>query len=315
MMEDRRRSISNVPFAMPHAFTLGDILAICFASHVRKKAISFRMAPALPAVFSFPSLQCPHRDDGLRAMQAFSTLQTTWYNSSDGLWDDLWWNSANCLTTIANLQGSNPSNASFIEQTRKIYESSFRGGLAFVQTSLGKGTNSWTNNFYDDEGWWALAWIRAHDVTGNQTYLETAQTIYADMKDALDQSSSCGALIWQKDRNLVSAIENLLYIDIAAKLAMRAPTGKEEYFSDALTRYQWIFNQSGLVNDDNFIVDGIDPATCTAYTRLLTYNQGAAISALMAIYHASGHERSYLISPPTLPMPASITSLGLTPAF
>lgn len=49
------------------------------------------------------------------------------------------------------------------------------------------------NGFYDDELWWVLAWIKVYDVTKDETYLDTAATIFEDSKNAWG-SSPCGGL-------------------------------------------------------------------------------------------------------------------------
>jgi predicted alpha-1,6-mannanase (GH76 family) len=226
-------------------------------------------------------------------MQAISTLQNTWYDSSTGLWDNMWWNSANCLTTISKLQSTSPSYTSFRQQANTIYETSFKGGLEVAQESLGKQPGRWLNNLYDDEGWWALAWIQVYDVTGNQTYLEAAQDIYADMKTGLNHTS-CGGLLWQKETNSTQSIENAIFLDVAAKLTTRAPNADLDYLSDAEAQYEWFFHQTGLLTPENLIADGLDPPTCKPGGGTFTYNQGATIGALVSLSQTPNPSPSYL---------------------
>lgn len=54
--------------------------------------------------------------------------------------------------------------------------------LAAVSNTFSVNAGSgFLNNYYDDEGWWALAWIAAYDGTGNAQYLNMSQQIFADM--------------------------------------------------------------------------------------------------------------------------------------
>lgn len=65
-----------------------------------------------------------------------------------------------------------------------------------------------TGKFYDDEGWWALAWIGALDNTGKREYLDEAIGIWYDMRDAWNKPA-CGGIPWNKDNGAPSlAIEN-----------------------------------------------------------------------------------------------------------
>lgn len=173
-------------------------------------------------VFSIPLPENTPEDHDSRTVQAINTLQRTWYNQSTGLWAHMWWNSANCLTTIANYHGTEPVETSFINSAEKIYQTTFQGGLNLAEPNTHKIPGSWTNDFYDDEAWWALTWIQVYDVTANATYLDAARTIYKDMKANLNQNS-CGGLPWQRGRDTHSSIENALYLDTAAKLASRVP--------------------------------------------------------------------------------------------
>ena len=62
-------------------------------------------------------------------------------------------------------------------------------------------------SYYDDEGWWALAWIAVYDVTRNQTYLNTAESIFEDMKAAYG-TTNC------TDSRAVSGVRVQIFADI-----------------------------------------------------------------------------------------------------
>ena len=93
-------------------------------------------------------------------------------------------------------------------------------------------------------------------MTGNRQYLQTAQSIFDDMDKAYG-TTPCGGMWWDKAHNYVNAIANELYIDTAAHLATRSQ-GKNGYYLDkAKTAWAW-FQNSGLINADGNINDGLD---------------------------------------------------------
>ena len=263
--------------------------------------------------FSAPAPRFGPIDYGSRVAQAIDTLQATWYNRSSGIWDNLWWNSANCLTTIAKYHSTNPSSTSLTDILNPIYETSFKGGLAVAQPDMGKQPGSWLNSLYDDEGWWALAWIQVYDVTGNEDYLSAAQDIFTDMHNGLNRTS-CGGLVWARNTDLLSSIENSLYLDLAAKLAVRVPN-HPTYLPAALTQYHWLTEQTPLLPSTNLVPDGLNPSDCTAsIPRILTYNQGALLGALLSLHHAHPENSTTYLSRALALANATISHPELTPA-
>ncbi|KAI1260575.1 glycoside hydrolase family 76 protein [Xylariaceae sp. FL1019] len=223
---------------------------------------------------------------------AIKTLQG-WYDSSSGLWSGTgWWNSANCLTVLAdyglldssfsqsyNIPGiisttynnAPKSNSNFIS----MIDSAFRSICI---------TNYKLDDYYDDEGWWALAFIRSYDLTGQQSYLNQAVTIFNDMKGG---SSPCGGIYWDKPHTYTNAIANELYMKAAASLANRIPADKSSYVSIAQSEWNW-FKSTGLVNSDNLINDGLTSSCTNNGEKTWTYNQGVILGALAELYKANG---------------------------
>ncbi|KAJ5047691.1 uncharacterized protein L3040_003510 [Drepanopeziza brunnea f. sp. 'multigermtubi'] len=242
------------------------------------------------------------------AEAAFNTLQQ-WYNRDTGLWNTTgWWNSANCLTTIGNLAAVDESvkaNATdifsntltqaqrFNLQQTKVITQDFNmltvhashvptGQFSVLAVTEPKG---FLNGFYDDEGWWALGWIQAFDVTGNQDYINTAVNIFNDMKNGT--AAKCGGGIWwDKKQTYVNAIANELYLSVAAHLANRIPDQKEMYLDTATDQWDW-FQSSGMINAQNTINDGLDDSCANNNGTVWSYNQGVILGALVELDKAS----------------------------
>lgn len=107
-----------------------------------------------------------------------------WYGSN-GLWNNEWWNSANIITMLADFQDFSPGQVSGYTST--VFPYTFNNA-----PSWGAFTG-FINQYYDDELWWCLAWIKVFDVTGTQMYLDMASSIFEDAKNAWGQPS-CGGL-------------------------------------------------------------------------------------------------------------------------
>lgn len=140
---------------------------------------------ALPQTKPNHSLQKRTAQDYLNdATSAIAKLQER-YNTTTGLWDSAWWPSANVLTMLADLAEYYPDAIS------DVTDVVFPTTLANAPSAL--GYTDFINDYYDDELWWALAFIQVYDVTGNTTYLDQASSIFEDAKSAWG-TSSCGGL-------------------------------------------------------------------------------------------------------------------------
>ena len=199
--------------------------------------------------------------DGVRALQG-------WYTQSTGLYQTTgWWNSANSITVLANY-----ARLSGNKEYQPVFANTFRQAQ---ETSAG-----FLNDYYDDEGWWALAWIDVYDLTHERQYLTMSRAIFTDMSHAWD--STCGGGIWwSKDRKYKNAIANELFLSVAAHLAARAtdPKQRAQYLEWAHKEWAW-FSNSGMINAQHLINDGLDDACKNNQKTTWTYNQGVILGGL-----------------------------------
>jgi predicted alpha-1,6-mannanase (GH76 family) len=240
---------------------------------------------------------------------ALNALQT-YYNGSSGLWSTTgWWNSANCLTTVGNLaaidsnilttaqavfsntfteaQKYNLGVLKLIMPTFNIETMSQPPSLASISILAAANPKGFLNDYYDDEGWWALGWIQAYDVTQNQEYLDTAVDIFDDM--AKGATTSCGEqpIWWDKQKTYVNAIANELYLSVASHLANRI-SNNNTYLDSAQNQWTW-FQESGLINAQNTINDGLTVPACKNNNGTVwSYNQGVILGALVELSRATG---------------------------
>ncbi|SDO36163.1 Glycosyl hydrolase family 76 [Nakamurella panacisegetis] len=202
------------------------------------------------------------------------------YDQNSGVWPTTgWWNSANALTALTNYMiESGDHRYSWVLQNtydKKIHAEQ----------------GDFINPYVDDTGWWALAWIRAYDLTGDRRYLDTAQQDVDFMWSNHDGACG-GGLWWTVNHEYKNAIANELFIKAAAELATRIGRAGQNYLQHAITVWQW-FDQSGLITNDHLVTDGLDRTSCAAGGTLWTYNQGVLLGALADLTKATG-DPSYL---------------------
>ena len=210
------------------------------------------------------------------AFYGTNTLQS-WYTQSSGLYQTTgWWNAANSITVL--------SNYSRLDQTDAYYP-------VFANTlKQAPLTNAgFINDYYDDEGWWALAWIDVYDLTKQPEYLAAATVIFTDMTGGWDNTCQ-GGIWWSKARSYKNAIANELFLSVAAELAARTTDSvkRATYLDWAQREWNW-FHHSGMINSQNLINDGLDTATCqNNQQKTWSYNQGVILGGLTQLSALNG---------------------------
>ena len=95
------------------------------------------------------------------------------YNSSTGVWENYWWQAANLMSALADFSALDLSYA-------PIYESTYASTYSNASSTF--GYHGFLDDYYDDEGWWGLAWVNVYDLTQNSDYLNLAISIFNDMQ-------------------------------------------------------------------------------------------------------------------------------------
>jgi predicted alpha-1,6-mannanase (GH76 family) len=208
-------------------------------------------------------------------IEAAANAIMQFYNG-EGLWSTTgWWNSANCLTALIDYMKLT-NDRTYIYAIDSTFEK-----------NKNKEYGNFCNEYVDDTGWWGLAWVDAFDITGNQKYLQMAQ-IDADFMYEYRDDVCGGGLYWKTDRQSKNAIQNELFIKLAAILHNRIP-GDTKYLNRAREVWNW-FSSTGVINSDNLVNDGINTrGDCRNNGDVTwTYNQGVIIGGLVELSKATG---------------------------
>jgi predicted alpha-1,6-mannanase (GH76 family) len=217
-------------------------------------------------------------DDFNAHLETAAAALQRWYNHR-GLWDTTdWWNAANCVEALEDVVVAN-NGQSYLEVPANTFHLNSQANFL--------------NDYYDDEGWWALAWIRAYDLTGQEPFLKMAKTIFADMTTGWGEPCG-GGLRWRKSADYKNAIPNELFLLVAVRLHQRTPgdDGAGSYLDWAIREWNW-FRNSGMINRANLINDGLTRNCENNGRTTWTYNQGVILGGLTDLYKATG-DTNYL---------------------
>ena len=222
-----------------------------------------------------------------RAIAVEQTLLNT--QKRNDLWQQAgWWNSANILESLIDF--NRLTHTDFTQCLQSLYKKNvicFRGHFIM-------------GHAFDDNEWWALAWLKAYDLTGDKKYLAVAQGIFEDCRKRAWDHVCGGGIRWANNIEYKNAITNELFMQLAARLALEpADSAKKDYYlSWAIKDWQWIKNSS-MINSDHMINDGLTTDCRNNNGFTWTYNQGVILGALKDLFLLTG-DSTYLLQAQTL---------------
>ena len=259
------------------------------------------------------------------ATAAAASLQN-WHDERTGLWaipgraprgprDPGWWNSANALYALIDYMRLTGAE----------------GYLHLVANTFDRhAASGFLNEYYDDEGWWALAWISAHDLArerdprAGHRYLAMAKAIFTDMEHGWDPRTCDGGVLWKKGAEGKNSIENELFLAVAACLYQRAPFPERERYRRWIHQAgQWFYDKFVVAHPGHLIYDGLTTAgSHEGHTATFTYTQGVILGALAdmaaAAMDMAGHDplgiarqiADAVLASPVLAKDGVLTELG-----
>lgn len=217
-------------------------------------------------------------NDALEAMIAhyWDDKWLHFHKYSDGRgWTDFWWQAQAWDAVMDGVVRGGGKREKWLEMLHKVYE------------GQKKRTPTFKNEYYDDEAWWALACLRAYELTGREEYLRRAVDLWGDIKQGYSADLG-GAIWWRKDRHQE---KNACINGPAAIIAARMYDlfGKSEDLEMARKLYAWI--EDNLLSPSNLVWDHVTESGVVYWT--FTYNQGTFIGAAVWLYKVTG-EQGYL---------------------
>ena len=239
----------------------------------------------------FFMLSCSKLSPFVGKMRECVQTSLSWRNDTTGIWETAgWWNSANVLTATIRYGAvtKDPAIPSVIED---VFEKARHYQVGVDSTGTPRYCDNFINDYYDDEGWWALAWIEASKLTGEKKYLDMAEIIFDDMTTGW--SDACGGgIFWKKNPlHYKNSIANNLFSLTAIRLYKA--TQNPAYLDWFKKNVDW-YMRTGMINTNIYQIEDGTKDDCTPNRNAhYTYNQGVAIAVLAEMYLQT-NDKSYL---------------------
>lgn len=224
-----------------------------------------------------PSIVGSCADLRTRAASAMGPL-FSWYNHQTGMFSanaDDWWRTANIIESV-------------IDYTRETGDPTYFDRIDNSFERL--RPRGFVNDYYADGAFWALAWIKAFDLTQQPKFLDAAKIIFGSVVTGWDASVCGGGLFFRRPHDAKITATNAVFLTFAARLAQRTTDteGRPEYLRWAKASYEFLRN-SGLLSADHRVHDALDER-CKPEGGAFTHNHGLVIGGLVELWRVTGDD-------------------------
>ena len=162
-------------------------------------------------------------------------------------------------------------------------------GPSFANTFDRNSQKNFLNEYYDDEGWWALGWAGAYELTHDARYLEMVGDDLCRHGGGLGRHLRRRHLV--EEAEAVQERHRQRAIPFRGREAgeprPRTAQKKATYLDWAQREWKW-FAASGMINADNLVNDGLDAACHNNHRTTWTYNQGVILGGLTVLSKLTG---------------------------
>jgi len=193
-----------------------------------------------------------------------SNNSTSWAN---------YWPNAHGLDVLTDAYLRNPSGALKTQM------------VSLINGVKAKNGNTIIGYYYDDMEWMALASLRAFQATGDSTFKNVTDILWADIKNGWSNDLG-GGIWWRKDNPSKNTPSNMPAAILAARLYKKF--NRAEDLQWAKNIYDW---EKQVLYDasSGLVYDNIDKGGTKNTTWKFTYNQGTFLGAALELYLITGN--------------------------
>ena len=142
----------------------------------------------------------------------------------------------------------------------------------------------------DDDLWAVIASLHVYRLNQSPALLKFSQAKFIELTNNYWDGTCGGGIWWDHSRTYKNAITNELLMYAATELY--AVTNDPAYSAWAHKEWVW-FHNSGILNPNNLVNDGLTPICKNNNGLTYTYNQGVILGALVNLYRIE-RDSSYI---------------------